>query len=118
MAKVLIVDDDAADGELTQRRLAGVDAEVHFHHGARGAYEKILEEGYAVVVLDVNMPGITGLQVLTSLRMDSVFTKVLLFSSMEEEGLAQIAKSAGVQYLTKGASKEQLVDRVQALLGV
>lgn len=115
-ARVLIVDDDPMDGELTQRRLAKLEAEVVFHQGPEGAVEAIANGDYGVVVLDLQMPGISGLQILNTVKTQMGDTKVLLYSSMTDDALAQIAESAGVSHLTKSASKAELIERVQALL--
>jgi len=115
--RVLIVDDDEADGELTMRRLEALDADVDFHPGPEGAVEKIQQGGYAVVLLDLNMPGISGLQILDSLKQEGATARVLLYSAMETEALAEIGKAAGVAYLNKSAARSVLVERVRALIG-
>ena len=115
-ARVLIVDDDADFGILTRRRLSKLDADVDFHEGAEGAIERIQKGRYGVVLLDLNMPGISGLQILASVKDSGTETQVLLFSSMDEAGLAEIASTAGVGYLSKSADKSQLLERIEALL--
>jgi CheY-like chemotaxis protein len=114
--KVLIVDDDPNDGELTRRRLAGIPGTVEFYEGAEGAVEHIQAGDYGLVLLDLNMPGISGLQILNALKSHGDSTKILLYSSMDEAGLAQIGQTAGVPYLTKSASKDALVELVESLI--
>ena len=114
---VLIVDDDPTDGELAQRRLEALDVEVDFHQGPEGAVDRIRDGDYAVVLLDLNMPGISGLQILHALREGHADIRVLLYSAMEEPSLAEVAKTAGVEHLNKTASRTALVDKVRALLG-
>ncbi len=114
--RVLIVDDDANDGELTRRRLSGIRATVELHQGAEGALERIQDGDYALVLLDLNMPGISGLQILNALKTGGDTTKVLLYSSMDAAGLAQIGESAGVPFLTKSTEKSELVALVESLL--
>ncbi len=115
--QVLIVDDDADFGELTQRRLRSIDADVVFHEGPEGAIERIGEGGFALVLLDINMPGLSGLQILDALKQRGDADKVVLFSSMDERALEEIAKTAGVDYLSKSASKDELLARVAAATG-
>ncbi len=114
--RVLIVDDDPTDGELAQRRLGALDIDVDFHDGPEGAVDRIRDGGYAVVLLDLNMPGISGLQILHALRESHSDIRVLLYSAMEEPSLADVAKTAGVDHLNKTASRTALVDKVRSLL--
>jgi CheY-like chemotaxis protein len=114
--RVLIVDDDVDFGTLTRRRLAKLDADVDFHEGPEGASERVQKGGYRVVLLDLNMPGISGLQILASIKDSGIDVHVLLFSSMDEAGLAEIAAAAGVGYLSKSADKGELLSRIEALI--
>ena len=114
---MLIVDDDEGDGELAARRLAPLGAAIDFHLGPEGASDKIRDGGYDVVVLDVNMPGISGLQILGALKDHKSDARVMLYSAMDPSGLAEIAKTAGVAHLNKSASRKELVRAVGELLG-
>jgi CheY-like chemotaxis protein len=114
--RVLIVDDDPADGELTVRRLDALDAEVEFHLGPEGAIERLRGGEYDVVLLDLNMPGITGLQILHILREEKANVRVLLYSAMDEAGLAEVAATAGVAHLNKSAARTVLQTTVRDLL--
>jgi two-component system competent response regulator ComA len=112
--RVLIVDDDPASAELTQRRLESV-ADVDFNDGPEGALERIENGGYDVILLDLNMPGTSGLQVLDMLKKHGDSSKVVLYSSMDESQLAEISRTAGVDYMTKSATKDEMIDKITAV---
>jgi CheY-like chemotaxis protein len=114
--RILIVDDEAEDGELTRRRLASVEASIDFHEGPAGAVDAMHSGNYDLVLLDVNMPGFSGLQILGALDKDKARGRVILYSSIEEKGLAEMSASAGVEYLSKSIPKDDLVARVRAWL--
>ena len=110
--RVLIVDDDPASAELTQRRLKSV-ADVDFNDGPDGAIERIQSGAYDVILLDLNMPGTSGLQILDALKKHGDSSKIVLYSSMDEGALKEISKTAGVDYLTKSATKEEMVAKIE-----
>jgi CheY-like chemotaxis protein len=112
--RVLIVDDDPASAELTERRLKSV-ADVEFNHGPEGAVLKIEAGGYDVVLLDLNMPGTSGLHILDVLKKTGNASRVVLYSSMDESALAEIARTAGVDYLTKSATKDEMIAKIVAV---
>jgi len=107
----LIVDDDPASAELTQRRLKSV-ADVDFNDGAEGALGRIEGGGYDVILLDLNMPGTSGLQILDVLKKHGDSSKIILYSSMDESSLAEIAKTARVEYMTKSATKDEMIAKI------
>jgi CheY-like chemotaxis protein len=109
--RVLIVDDDPASAELTERRLKSV-ADVDFNEGPEGALAKIETGGYDVVLLDLNMPGTSGLHSLDVLKKMGNASRVVLYSSMDESALAEIARTAGVDYLTKSATKDEMIAKI------
>ncbi len=109
--RVLIVDDDPASAELSQRRLKSA-ADVDFNNGPEGALARIESGEYDVILLDLNMPGTSGLHILDVLKKLGDSSKVVLYSSMDESALAEIARTAGVDYLTKSATKDEMIAKI------
>jgi|ERR1051326_1294309 FixJ family two-component response regulator len=66
--KILIVDDDQSFQDLTGLLLSGRGYEIDKCLDARTAIEKFLADGYTHIVVDLNMPGMSGEQLLESLR--------------------------------------------------
>src|SRR5690606_31643125 len=72
----------------------------------------------ALMLLDVSMPRMDGLEALAEVRAVSPETRVLMFSGFSEEGLADRARELGAtDYLQKSASPEDLISRMHAALG-
>ncbi|MPN07170.1 Response regulator UvrY [bioreactor metagenome] len=71
-----------------------------------------------LVILDINMPGRGGLEVLEEIRRDCPDTPVLVVSAYPEEEFAIRSFKLGASgYLTKGSASEELVSAFQKILG-
>ncbi len=119
-SRVLIIDDDSVSAELTQRRLdrAGIASEICL--GALGSLKKFKEGNFRVVVLDVEMPGINGTQLIQGFweRAESERPQVMLYSNLDADALDEAKRRHGAQAcLTKKEPKEALIQLVRELLG-
>jgi DNA-binding response OmpR family regulator len=73
--------------------------------------------GYDLVVLDVMLPGLSGVEVLTSLRQGKIATPVLILTAQTQVEHRVRGLDAGADdYLTKPFAIEELLARVRALL--
>lgn len=114
--RVLIIDDDPGDGELAVRRLRSLDTTVGFHLGPEGATEVVVGGEVEVVVLDVTMPGQGGLEVLRQIEQRAPHVRVLLYSAMDPDELAHVAREHGVDFLNKSSARTEFVRKVRSLL--
>jgi len=118
VAKILVVDDDISFGELTQRRLARMNYEVKLHPGPNGAMAELHNGNFDLALIDVNMPGLRGPDVVRMIRMSAHRVRVLLYSSMDPKDLRQLAESSEADgYLSKSAPTKELEFRVRQTLG-
>jgi response regulator RpfG family c-di-GMP phosphodiesterase len=84
------------------------------------ALEMLARQPYDLVLLDVNMPGMTGLELVRRLRESppSANLKIIMFSGhMDGNEMAQLLLAGVDDFLTKPFSGVQLVARVKACLG-
>lgn len=119
MKRILIIDDDVNFGELTRRRLERLGFVVKFHPGPMGAMPELLTGKYDAVLLDMNMPGLTGTEVMRMIRSSSSGSiKVMFFSSMDVPDLRRLAEAHGADgYVSKGASSKEFEIRLKAMMG-
>ena len=114
--KILIVDDDPHILEVTQFALdkAGM-ATVTAKDGAE-ALEVFAAEKPALIVLDINLPELDGLEVCREIRKTSQIP--ILFLSSRDEELDRIIglEIGGDDYVTKPFSPRELVARVNTIL--
>jgi two-component system, NarL family, sensor kinase len=83
----------------------------------RDALEKTLLHGPDLVILDVNMPVLNGIEVCRQITLYKPKTKILVLSVHDSQKISKEVLVAGAQtYLSKSAAAEKLVNEVNALL--
>ncbi len=117
--KVLIADDnrDAADSLAILLSVSGY--EVFAAHSGRGALELALRERPDVMILDISMPDLTGLQVARRIRRQRWGQSVLLLalSGWDQPGDRENSRNAGFDlHFAKPASIERLEQMLQAYI--
>lgn len=116
MIKVLIVDDHPIVREGLKQILSG-SAEVVVA-GEAGSSDEALrgisEGNYDVALLDIALPGRSGLDILQELKKQSPKTAILILSAYPEEQYALRAlKSGAAGYLVKKSAPEELVTAIK-----
>jgi two-component system OmpR family response regulator len=116
MAKVLIVDDDPAIRDVLRFALAHAGFDVVEAEDGRLALERFAALAPDLVVLDVMLPGVDGIEVCRALRRESAVP--ILFLSSKEDEIDRVVglEIGGDDYIGKPFSPRELVARVKALL--
>lgn len=112
---VLLVDDHAVVREGYRRLLEGnpLLRVVGEAGDAQSAYQAFCEHNPQVTVMDVTLPGASGIEALRRIRARDSEARVLMFSMHEEPVFASRAFEAGARgYITKAAAPEALVEAV------
>jgi two-component system, OmpR family, KDP operon response regulator KdpE len=114
--KILVVDDDPQIRRVMKATLVGHGYEVIEARSGEEALEKVQSEMPNLVLLDMNMPGIGGLETCRALRQGSD-TPVIILSVRNSEKDKVAALDAGADdYVTKPFSIEELLARIRAAL--
>ncbi|MCK4581146.1 MAG: response regulator transcription factor [Dehalococcoidia bacterium] len=116
MIRVLIADDHAVVREGLKQILAGTPDMVVADEARSGqeVLEKVRKSGFDVVVLDISMPGRSGLDILKELRGVKPELPVLVLSVYPEEQYAVRVMRAGASgYLTKESAPDELVAAIR-----
>jgi DNA-binding NtrC family response regulator len=79
--RALIVDDDAASRELLETRLDALKCDVAMAADGQEALAAIRHEAPSVVLLDLQMPGMDGMEVLRTLRQDRIDVPVIVITA-------------------------------------
>ena len=113
--RVLVIEDSADLAQLLSLHLSDADADVAVAHDGRSGLELAAKATFDLIILDLILPEIGGLEVCRRLRASSVFTPILMLTSKSSEldrvnGLALGADD----YLTKPFSIPELLARVKA----
>ena len=117
MAKLLIVDDESDIREFARNFFKKRQIEVFVASGGRQALEIVTKESPDLILLDVRMEEMTGIEVLRELRKNNPSVKVIMVSGVEEEETIAEAKTLGViGYIHKPFILEELEKIVLAQL--
>jgi len=116
--KILIVEDDPDIGRITQLVLEKSGYSVRLADHARLALEMIGVQSPHLVICDVMMPGMSGLELLAALKNDAATTAipVMMMSAMTEDDDVRQGQIGGAEYyLKKPFSPPQLVAAVKGI---
>ena len=116
MNKILIIDDDRELCALIKRSVQSEHIEADFCNTGKEGLQKLKEQEYQLVVLDVMMPGMDGFETLEEIRKENSLP-ILMFTSKNDS----ISKVRGLRagaddYLTKPFSAKLLNSRIHNLL--
>jgi DNA-binding response OmpR family regulator len=114
--KVLVIEDDRTVGQYVQRGLE--EHRIHADLVDDGMEGLRLASGglYDLLVLDLRLPGMTGLEVLRTLRDRGVTTPVLVLTAQDAVDFkVQALRMGADDYVTKPFAFEELLARVEAL---
>ena len=118
MSKLLIVDDEVDIREFAKSFFKKRGIEVFTASGGNEALKIIDAQKPDLVLLDVHMEEMTGVEVLRKLRADGNNTKVIMVTGVEEESTINEVNSWGVKgYVHKPLVLEELEKIVLAELG-
>jgi DNA-binding NarL/FixJ family response regulator len=118
--EVLLADDHAVVREGYRRLLERTpDIRVVAETGTgEDAYRLFCERAPDVVVMDINLPGMSGVEATRRILAREPQARVLIFSMHEDAMFASRALQAGARgYVTKASAPEVLVDAVRAVAG-
>jgi two-component system OmpR family response regulator len=102
MRKILVVDDDPNIRFLFAEMLKMEGYEVITASTGTKALQLIIEDDFAIIILDIKMPGIHGLEILRRLRDKGIATPIIICSAFEGMKDDFIIESYGVSdYLVK-----------------
>jgi len=126
---ILLVEDNPKDAELTMAALArcqllndvthvrdGVEALEYLR--CQGRYEGAMHGGPVVVLLDLKLPKLNGLEVLKEIRTDRALSStpvVMLTSSREEQDLIRSYELGGNAFVVKPVDFKEFLEAIQGL---
>lgn len=115
-SRILVVEDDAGLARFIELELLHEGYEVECSDDGRKALQKALEQDFDLILLDIMLPGLNGLEVLRRLQHEKS-TPVILLTARD----AIMDKVAGldagaVDYITKPFAIEELLARIRVIL--
>ena len=115
--RVLVVDDEPNITELVSIGLRYEGFDVSSAHDGRGALRAVRELKPELVILDVTMPDIDGLEVVRRMRAENIWMPVIFLTARDavEDKIAGLTVG-GDDYIAKPFSLDELVARVRAIV--
>jgi len=114
---VLVVDDDIAICEALERNLRNEGFTVRVSHNGEDAILSIEQDPPDILVLDINMPKINGLEVVKYLRREQNMLPICILSAKDEVNDRVLGLESGADdYLIKPFAFNELLARIKALL--
>lgn len=114
---VLIVDDEESVRDLLVELLTAQGYSTHVAADGRAGVRAIMDLAIDVVLLDIDMPGISGINALVAIRAVAPRVAVIMVSGTADVGLAKQALASGAfDYVTKPIDFQYLRDSVQAAM--
>ncbi len=114
---VLLVEDDAALGEVIRRGLVANGFRVDWAQDGESAFDRAFDGVFDVVVLDLMLPDMGGLDLLRELRQAGLRTPVLCLTARGTVEDRVLGLDAGADdYLTKPFAFAELLARLRALM--
>ncbi len=112
--KLLIVDDEAEICEFLKSFFEDRDFKVATAHNGAAALEQVARFEPEVVLLDIQMPGMDGLQTLKKIKDNHPKVKVIMVTAVEtQEKIEEAMRLGADNYITKPLSLEYLEKDVQ-----
>jgi two-component system, chemotaxis family, chemotaxis protein CheY len=117
-AKILVVDDSGMARRSTRRVLEHAGYEVVEAEDGLSALEQYFVEKPQVVLLDLVMKGMYGLDVLSKLReMDPGVRVIVISADIQTSSKELVSAGGAAEFLTKPVKSEEIVAAVQRVLG-
>ncbi len=115
--KILLLEDDAVLSETLEEYLQDLGYEVDLVEDGQKAIELIYEKSYDILLLDVNVPTISGFDLLKEVRKDGNQTPAIYMTSLNSiDDLSKGYESGCDDYIRKPFELKELQVRIQAIL--
>ena len=114
--RILIVEDEKNLCDMIGKSLHSAGYEVDLCYDGEDALEMIYAEKYDLIVLDLNLPGVDGMEILRELRKENEETKVLILSARSQIADKVDGLDAGANdYMEKPFHLQELEARIRSL---
>jgi two-component system, OmpR family, KDP operon response regulator KdpE len=114
--RILVVDDDPQIRRVMRVTLTGQGYEVDDAKNGEAALEKIRDERFDLVLLDMNMPGMSGVETCREIRSQSEIAIIMLTVRDSERDKVEALDAGADDYVTKPYNASELLARIRAAL--
>ena len=114
---ILVVEDEKKLAALLRRALIEVRHTIDLAYGGLEGLNLALSDTYDVIILDLMLPGLDGIEICRQVRAQQIATPILMLTARRAiEDRVQGLRTGADDYLVKPFAMEELLARVDALL--
>lgn len=114
--KVIVVEDDQEICNLLKIHLSDLDCEVDTYHNGTEGFNAIVANEAHLIILDLMLPGMDGLEICQKTRAREIHTPVLMLTARSEEIDRVLGLEMGADdYMVKPFSVREFIARVKAI---
>jgi len=114
--RILVVDDEPQIRRVLRTTLTSEGYEVHDARTGEDALEAVRDQRFDLVLLDMNMPGIGGLETCREIRMNSEIAIIMLTVRGSEHDKVAALDAGADDYITKPFGTPELLARIRAAI--
>lgn len=115
--RVLVVEDNADIARLVKFNLADLPASVTLAADGVSGLAQARAEAFELFVLDVNLPGLSGIELLAQLRAAGTTTPALILTGYSPDRTSPLHQLGPIEWIRKPFGVADLVGRVRRILG-
>ncbi|KYG82744.1 response regulator transcription factor [Roseivirga echinicomitans] len=116
MKKILLVEDEQNVAAFIKKGLEEEGYAVEVAHSAESGREKLIASQFDMFILDVILPGISGLELCKQLRTEDIQTPILMLTALSStENVVKGLNTGADDYLAKPFKFQELLARINAL---
>lgn len=117
MSKILIIEDDRDIADLISIHMKDIGYLADIVHDGKEGLVRSMEKLHELIILDLKLPGMDGLEICRKLRLEKIDTPIIMLTSKSEEIDKVLGLEIGADdYITKPFSIRELVARVKSVL--
>ncbi len=115
MQKILVVEDDVKIARFIELELKHEGFDVQAVHDGRSGLEKALEGDFDLIVLDIMLPGLNGMEVCRRIRLNSEIPIIMLTAKDDTMDKVMGLDFGADDYMTKPFAIEELLARIRRI---
>lgn len=116
MKKVLLIEDDINIVDLIKIHLSDLHCELVSTSLGEEGLEKAIQESFDLIILDIMLPDLNGLEICQQIRMQNTRTPILMLTAKAEEMDKVLGLTVGADdYMTKPFGIREFIARVKAV---